>query len=641
MGWGQAGFAIPPRATSATGLTHSTVWNPGSATGDEGEEGSTLSDWFRHSAVSDESKDAGPAGVPAIPLQATKVGRRGTGSGSAGVRSWGNWGLVLCDGRWFGTWGGGGPKVRLPPSLRRPAVKLPPPWVGAPNSAEAMTGRPHLSGEMAEYAREQSCHLGVEPVVIRGHPSGEDCGGLIRGEGSRGNCHEDLPRPRIPGHEPRDGIEPAVRCGDCRRLSSPGVRWGGEEGARDALVHMASSSPTVGPAAVQLRVAQSDGAMTACRMPVGGAYLGGRAPGVAPAVGEMEGVVGLPSRNVGSRAGEIGPAPWIQLPEGPGQGRGSEVTCKGSGTSLGSIIEDEEAQRPPLLTWPQWQVWRRDLGFRSPRPRGVGEPFLLREGALYCQSMARFYGATWREQLWLQEYGVALQDTPPGPQGNESGDEIVQGATKGLTAAAAAQSRAGWPSVPGIARGTGEVSPGTGGAGGDNVTPGGRRGHELGNEVSPHEPTWITTAGALGAETEESRGGQVVGEGHPAVAEMKARYLHAMEQMGALEVFEYLRQQLAEVEGTQGPEGPFWRGLLTTLLAERTAEFEGRLFPSSGRPSGESSGVAPWGPGGVCGGRAQCGPGAGPERRLRAGPGGVEFPVLPKGGTRSNLWNLE
>ena len=127
--------------------------------------------------------------------------------------------------------------------------------------------------------------------------------------------------------------------------------------------------------------------------------------------------------------------------EAPGEDLGPEVTCVG-GTAMGAIVDQEVIHAPPLLSWPQWQIWRRDFGFRPREPAGLRSAFRQREGALHRQLMAHFHGDTWRDQLFEIEYAQYQQE--PAHQGAEepAGEVGPRGLTLPSTAQLALQTAA-------------------------------------------------------------------------------------------------------------------------------------------------------------------------------------------------------
>ena len=79
---------------------------------------------------------------------------------------------------------------------------------------------------------------------------------------------------------------------------------------------------------------------------------------------------------------------------------GPEVTC--ADCSLSEAIENRLVKdTPPLMTWAQWQVWRRDVGFRPKEPARMRSAFRLRCGKVFFTvnswigSMASNGDASW------------------------------------------------------------------------------------------------------------------------------------------------------------------------------------------------------------------------------------------------------
>ncbi len=115
--------------------------------------------------------------------------------------------------------------------------------------------------------------------------------------------------------------------------------------------------------------------------------------------------------------------------------------------TIGEAIADGAIPRPPLVSFNEWQQWRRDFGKRPRHATEGGTTSSRTEASLWRTTMADLYGVDWQLDLAVRaavEEPVALGAPPPGASSPES-----TGPAAGAGAAATEQGQEQTPASPG------------------------------------------------------------------------------------------------------------------------------------------------------------------------------------------------
>ena len=76
-----------------------------------------------------------------------------------------------------------------------------------------------------------------------------------------------------------------------------------------------------------------------------------------------------------------------------------EIEDRGDATLI-QLIDRQEVPVPELLSWNEWQVWRREVGLR---PRGRSR---RAESALWKATMRELYGPDWLEAVHSKQFSL-------------------------------------------------------------------------------------------------------------------------------------------------------------------------------------------------------------------------------------------
>ena len=259
----------------------------------------------------------------------------------------------------------------------------------------------------------QSDCLGDGSPEMEDSPPGGVCegvpsGGMAVGEGKARTC-ECLPLNGALMSDCRGGVEPATWEEGCRGPPPLTVPVTVGTILSSVVEGLSGCLPWLGTLLEPSELAQTKRRLKEGRHSVSGMSSGESATGSAVALRDRRVVEDRPSQRRLERVGSHDPALSVRGADSPGLDMSQQVICRGSGTSVGAIIEDEATPRPALLAGAQWQNWRGGRGCLSELLSDLGDAFRLEGEAFRGRRGAHLKGTARWSECCAQQQRVRLQ----------------------------------------------------------------------------------------------------------------------------------------------------------------------------------------------------------------------------------------